>query len=229
MKGFKYSCFISYRRKPSVMKFVEQLSYALDRELSILLNNKPVFLDIEQMDLDSSLNNKHVFLDIEQMDSGSSLEKVIGKAIRRSACYIVVYTPNYISEEEPYSAAEFFTILAHERARVRWMTHPEQGLIFPIVLRGRDRMPEVLKTRQYLDFSSFISTGTSLSRHPFFAKQVVQLAEEIARTYRELELALPENYQDQAKHITLMKPDDPEVTQFVQQYGKEVFRPLPQF
>ena len=170
--SFQYGCYVSYRRdQPIVQRFVKDLAQGLSYELAPLLD-------------------LGVFVDESDLVAGAHFEQMIADAMCRSVCMIVVFTPTYFSEFNPYCAREF---RAMEQIETKRMSHLGQkrdgrGLIIWVVLRGADQLPkEIMKHRQFLNFDSYMLGDNIVYRSPGFQKSIRTLAEYIRDRYHEFE------------------------------------------
>jgi hypothetical protein len=84
---------------------------------------------------------------------------------------ILVFTPLYFDSEHIYCARELKAMRDLEEQRLELLDDKGKGLIIPIVLRGEEKFPRLLKTdRLYYDFTN-VALNTPLLR--------VKLSEEI--------------------------------------------------
>src|SRR5918911_24477 len=99
--AFEYSCFISYRR--SQHRLVERFVSALAETLS------------EEVEAYTKLP---IFPDTEQAEGNEDIEETRARALCRSLCMVVVFTPIYFSRTNTYCAREFKAMEALEKERL---------------------------------------------------------------------------------------------------------------
>lgn len=166
--GFKHCCFLSYRHGDKTMSsFANQIVDALADELSMLLDNYPAL---------------PIFKDDRSIEVSDKVDATIAEAICRSVCMVLIYTPNYLSEEKPYCASELEAVLRLEKERVTKLpgTAPKTGMLITVILRGdRDELPQLLKDRENEDFSAFALHTTEIRRNRKFSPQIQQIAKKI--------------------------------------------------
>jgi hypothetical protein len=165
--SLEYPCFISYRNHEQseiAERFILDLYAALRNELALRI----------EADL---------FLDRERIRGGAFYNPVVARALCKSACMIVVYTPTYFSRTHLYCAREYRAMetLEQERlARLQKQLSKEYGLIIPIVLRGMDLLPAFISAnRHYYSFERFSLTSRTLARNPTFEKEIRAIAKDV--------------------------------------------------
>ncbi len=166
---FKYSCFISYRhgQKKLTERIISDLNDALGSELEAYLEEK-------------------IYLDRERLDGGQYFEEKLAAALCESVCLIVVFTPRYLNPEHPYCAREFMAMDFLERKRLQSATDKTSSLIIPLVFRGAEEMPEILKKRQYYDFQDFDPTKPEMIKEARYYEQIMKIARYIFERYKAL-------------------------------------------
>lgn len=116
--------------------FMKQLAEALNSTIEIYLKNKKVYID-------------------EELQPSDDYKKVLAKAICKSICMVVVYTPAY--NQSDFCLKEFTAMEVLEKKRISQMQllgkKIDNRLIIPIVLRGENMLPPKIKDIQYIDFS----------------------------------------------------------------------------
>jgi hypothetical protein len=173
--GFQYACFISYRhheQSETAGRFIDDLCTALRNELS--MQAEP-----------------GVYIDRERILGGTRFDPALAGALCRSACMLLVYTPLYFSTEHLYCAREFRAMETLEDERLRRLADrslQEHGLIIPVVLRGGDRLPAVLRQQRHaFDFGGFSLRSESLKQHPDYEPRVREVAQVILHRLQLLE------------------------------------------
>jgi len=110
MNQFEYACFISYRNS----RHIEGLISNFARELAIALEQ---YLDAHLIEDIGKTDNDHtVFLDSRIIKYGDFLPATLGQSLSKSLCWIVVFTPNYLSGSL-WCASELCTMLVLEKER----------------------------------------------------------------------------------------------------------------
>jgi TIR domain len=135
---FEYACFISYAHGEHklMQTFMTELTEALESSLE-------PYLDIDAC-TDRKLLRPGVLLDV-----------ALARAICRSVCMVVVYSPRY--ERHPYCRREYEAIQRLQRRRFQAIgngVEPENGMIIPVVFRGkRESLPVAIRDHiHYMDF-----------------------------------------------------------------------------
>lgn len=165
---FKYCCFLSYRHGDKTMAtFAGQIVDALADELSMLLDD---------------YNALPIFKDDRSIEVSDKVDPAIAEALCQSVCMVLIYTPNYLSEEKPYCASELEAILRLEKERIEKLTgeSTKLGLLITVILRGDQKdLPQLLKNRQHEDFSAFALHTTEIRRNKKFSPQIQKIAKKI--------------------------------------------------
>jgi hypothetical protein len=161
---FKHGCFISYRNHKQsqiASRFILDLTAALRNELTLLMD-------------------EDIYVDEERLKGGTFYNPAIASALCASVCMIVIYTPTYFSREHLYCAREYRAMERLELARLSKLTGQpgrETGLIIPIVLRGQDTLPEIIRSkRHYYPFDRFQLSTEELARNSQFEERIREIA-----------------------------------------------------
>ncbi|MGE0087032.1 MAG: toll/interleukin-1 receptor domain-containing protein [Desulfococcaceae bacterium] len=163
--AFKYSCFISYcsGKEELIQTFIDQIYRAISTEIELCLKKYPVFLDRKRL------------------QSGDMFDPKIASALCYSVCMVAVLTPSYYRQS--YCLREYNAMEGLEKERfekMNWVLNRRAGLILPIVLRGADRIPDIIKgKRQCLDFSRFTLSSPNILKETEFAEEIRKVAERI--------------------------------------------------
>jgi hypothetical protein len=165
MSWFKHACFVSYRHGQHAIKerCIRGLHDCLASELELL-------------------RNEAVYVDYERLKGGQFIDPNLARALYESACMVMVYHPTYFDPRHTYCAREYRAMVALEQERLALLPHPPdraQGLIIPVILRGKDSLPEeIANHRFYEDFSKFMLADVEQSIKTY-AGQIKGIAEYI--------------------------------------------------
>lgn len=164
---FEHACFISYRHHEQselAERFITDLCSALRNELAVMIE-------------------EDLFLDRERIRGGTFFNPFLARALCRSVCMLVIYTPTYFSRMQLYCAREYRAMEDLEQRRLRRLQRAasrECGLIIPVILRGAASLPKSLSSnRQYYNFERFSLTSRELTRNRQFEQLVREIAEVI--------------------------------------------------
>ena len=159
-----HPCFISFRHFDSELseRFVRQFEQCLSAELEPLTGKKP-------------------FIDFLRMQPGYSLNASVAAAVCQSTCMIVIWSPQYFSEDHLWCTREFTAMLALENARLQLLPPNERNkkLIIPVIFRGSKHYPFNLSDTLYLNFEKFSHSKKQMSRNERFSEEIRKLAEYI--------------------------------------------------
>jgi len=165
--AFEHACFVSYRHHEQsalAERFLADLCAALRNELTVLVE-------------------EDIFVDRERLRGGIFFDPALARALCRSICMVVIYTPTYFSRLKPYCAREYraMEMLEEKRlSRVQKALARECGLIIPIVLRGVKSLPiRISGLRQFYDFEKFSLTSRELAKNRQFEISIREIAAEI--------------------------------------------------
>lgn len=150
--------------------FMKQLEEALNSSFGIYMGGKRVYTD-------------------KKLQPGDDFEKKLAKAICRSVCFIVVYTPSY--EESDFCLREFAAMENIEDRRMQLIGKKltcDERLIIPIILRGekKDLPPKISANIQYCDCSdiSLSSFICDIYNHPSFIDKMEEIVKKISKHYK---------------------------------------------
>jgi len=168
------AAFISYRHGQYglMRQFVEDLYAALCNELEPMLGQNVVYLDKGRL------------------RGGDFYNQELARNLYESATMILIYTPTYFEEAQPYCTCEFLAMENIEKERLRLLgleISRRHGLIIPIVLRGTAYLPETIRSRrQYHNFENFHLGERRMSHHPRFAPLIREIAAYVYDRFYEL-------------------------------------------
>jgi len=172
--AFEHGCFISHvhAKEALMQEFVDELAKALRSELEPLIGD---FVDTT------------VYLDEERLKGGEKFNLSLARALCASACWVMVYVPQYFRRE--YCRREFgaMQILeAQRRNHPGIELKPNQGMIIPIILRGkREQLPAGLSEEVHcLEFSRFSTSNSEILRHESFIDQIAERAAFIEEVFQ---------------------------------------------
>jgi len=198
--SFKYSCFISYRhsQKAAAEVLIDNLYKLLAGEISLWLNEE-------------------VFLDRDRLRGGDFYNEALSRALCQSVCMIVLYTPIYFDTDFTYCAREYLAMEALEKQRLSLLGNlsvQEHGLIIPVVCRGRDLLPDIIKRRRnFFDFEKYYVTGPRLPSRGPCVTDIQAIARYIRARYEELS-SLPDDPTSNCTGFRL--PSDTEVRTWIE-------------
>lgn len=159
-----YPCFISFRHYGDEISdsFVRQFEECLSAELVPLIGSRP-------------------FIDYNRMSPGYSLSQSIQQALCQSACMIIIWSPQYLTEDHIWCAMEFYAMLELEKRRLQNLPQTERAkkLIIPVIYRGSKFYPSSLDDTLYLNFEKFTLYNSEMIKNEFFADKIKDLAEYI--------------------------------------------------
>lgn len=91
-----------------------------------------------------------VYRDRNRLSGGDFFNRELAHALCSSVCMVMLFNPSYFDPAHSYCAREYQAMVALEQARLALLPEDQrrQGLIIPIVIRGRPP-EEVTKERQF--------------------------------------------------------------------------------
>src|SRR4051794_3914401 len=165
--AFDYACFVSYRHREQSQlaeKFINDLCAALRNELAALLDEE-------------------IFIDRERMRGGIFFNAALARALCKSICMVLIYTPTYFSRQHLYCTREFRAMEQLETIRLRRLSKTlssECGLIIPVVLRGASSLPSNIRiNRHFYNFEGFSLTSRDMARNRQFKRIIREIADAI--------------------------------------------------
>lgn len=168
--GFEYGCFVSHvsAEEPLMTEFLASLVTALKSELEPYIDQP-------------------VFVDEERMQPGYRFNEALSRALCASACWIVVYVPQYWNRK--YCMRELQAMLDLERSRrgiLRNRIDDRVSMIIPIILRGSlDELPaELNKAVHCLRFNAFTTAEADILRNPSYIAEIAEVSSYIHGIYR---------------------------------------------
>lgn len=172
--AFEYCCFISYSHNPGDLpdRFIKDLYNTLTSEIGALTRG---------------INSCCV--DWDRLRGGDYYNMRLSKALCKSACMIMVYTPTYFDKKHTYCAREFKAMESIELKRLRLLgdLSEDHGLIIPVVYRGDKYVTNYIKEkRHYYNFSGYIpgkNGENSLLTHSTYGPQIKEIAEYVFERY----------------------------------------------
>jgi len=172
--GFEYSCFISFRHGAQKLakEIVEQLYESLSSEIELYID-------------------KQVFVDWKRLSGGDFYDAALANALCKSACMVVVYTPNYFDEKHTFCTREYKAMEKLESLRLKALSSKKQhhGLIIPVVFRGMNYLPSSIRDKRHCyNFENFLLGTSRISRNPKFNEQIRKLAEYIYERCNDMSL-----------------------------------------
>lgn len=192
-----YPCFISFRHYGDDISesFIKQFEKCLTAELIPLVGEKP-------------------FIDFNRLSPGYSLSHSLQEAICQSACMIIIWSPQYLSQEHPWCAMEFKAMMDLEEKRLAMLPYGERGkkLIIPVIYRGSKYYPNQLKDTLFLNFEKFTLYNQEMIKNDFFAEKIRELAEYI---YERIEIFKTHKFHPWGDCQDFNLPSQDETFQFI--------------
>jgi hypothetical protein len=163
------ACFISYRHTGDIEadKFVRTFVIQLKKQVALCMPGVPIFFDEQGLKV------------------GDQYKGELAYQLCRSACMVLIFSPLYFDIHHHYCALEYKGMLEIERKRLELGLGDLQhkGLIFPVVFRGLDCLPQEIKDdRHYENFDFVVSESDFRRRH--CQERLKALSEEIWKCYR---------------------------------------------
>jgi hypothetical protein len=162
---FEHACFISYAHgeKRLMQTFMAELTQALESSLE-------PYLDITAC------------IDRKLLAPGAQFNVTLARAICRSVCMVVVYSPRY--GQHPYCLREFEAMRRLQRRRFEVIGNgldPARGMIIPIIFRGKPETlpPEIRDNIHYMDFRGFTLADQRIRRNRQYVESIERTAEYI--------------------------------------------------
>jgi TIR domain-containing protein len=166
---FEYGCFVSYAHPEGRMMrtFIEDLVIALESELDPYMKQQ-------------------VYFDQERLKPGYEYDLALSHGLCSSACWILVYVPQY--REREYCLREYHAMEMLEEQRRRKLGDKlprHRRMIVPILVRGvLDELPGSLAKSQCLKFDRLTLAEATISDRPEAMAQVSDLATEIHEIHK---------------------------------------------
>lgn len=162
------ACFISYRHTgdAAAHRFVLAFHKQLKRQLCWLIPNAEVYLDEQGLQIGDMYNAE------------------LALQLCRSACMVLFFSPLHFAIDHPYCALEYHAMLELERKRLGEgiASLHNKGLIFPVVFRGLDSLPEEIKGMRNYENFDHILVEKDFERRACQAR-IKALAEQIGDRY----------------------------------------------
>ncbi len=168
------ACFISYRHTgdPDAHQFVLAFVRQLKKQLGWWLPNMPVFFDEKGLNVGDHFNEKLAF------------------ELCRSACMVMFYSPLHFDPCNPYCALEYQAMLKLEEHHLGQTIDDlrNKGLIFPVVFRGLDCLPEEIRSNRTCENFDHITVEADFEEKDCQGR-LNELAKQIFDRYRVLQNA----------------------------------------
>lgn len=178
----QYACFISYRHYEGnelAKTIIDGVYEGLKNELDLLVGPNRVHRD-----------NRG------GMAVGAIIPKALPLNLCQSACLVVVYVPDYFSQDSTWCTREFQAMLDLEQQRLALLTNPAdraQGLIIIIVFRGKDKLPRVFtQDRLVCYFDNYSLIEPVIPKNPDLYPQIRKIAEYISDRFHVLQKLAPD-------------------------------------
>jgi len=167
---FEYGCFVSYAH-PSpggrmMTAFIEDLVLALESELDPYMRNQ-------------------VYFDKKRLKPSYEYDPALSHGLCASACWILVYVPEYRKREyclREYSAMQ--TLLAQRRQKLGRKLTRYRSMIVPILVRGDQKeLPVALGKTEPIMFDRLTLAEATISDRPEAMATLSELAGEISEIH----------------------------------------------
>ena len=167
--SFEHACFVSYVHPEAqgelAARFINDLSGALDSELSGWMRER-------------------CFVDRSGLRAGMLYNQALAGALCKSVCMIAVYTPHYFDLQHTYCAQEYLAMEMIEQKRLTRLAQQQgyQGLIIPVILRGEENLPSVIRSQRHChSFERLTLCLRGIMRTRKFEEDINLLAKAISR------------------------------------------------
>jgi hypothetical protein len=162
------ACFISYRHTGDhdAHTFVKVFVRQLRKQLKWWLPNSPIFFDEDGLKVGDQFNEELAF------------------QLCRSACMVMFFSPLHFDLLHPYCALEYQAMLRLEEQRLGPAVADlrNKGLIFPVVFRGLEFLPqEIRSSRNYENFDNIVVESDFEQRD--CQKRLMEIARQIYLRY----------------------------------------------
>jgi len=159
----KYTCYLSYRGISSdyYKVIVERVQQRLHDELRILIESE-----------------NPVFYDWTRFQPGTPDNQPAIRALYESLCMVVLFIPRYF--KNLYCALEYKAMERLEAERLKCLSPPgdyQQRLIFPIIIRGSNNLPDIIRQNPQSIYMDDLSTSDIEDT------KIIKLAQQIAERY----------------------------------------------
>lgn len=153
------ACFVSYRHAGPASEIVRSLCSKLSEQLALLSANYPVYVDEKRL------------------KPGDYLDDELASQMCRSACMVLLFTPEYFDLEHPYCAREYLGMRRLEDTRRQLLPaqYSTKSLVIPVVVRGESRVPEELKPALCASLDDVLLSASDVK-----TKRVVKRVREVA-------------------------------------------------
>lgn len=160
---YQYDVFISYKRGRINEQWLNEIFFPffenyLDNELS---------------------ETPRIFIDKTGLSPGVNFSNELFRSLMNSKCMLSIWSPPYFRKSE-WCVKEFFTMqYKQEFYKLNAGTMP-LTLIWPILYRDIEPMPDIIKHINYLDYSNFNVVGEAFSRSEKYLQLQEKLQDDIA-------------------------------------------------
>lgn len=117
------------------------------------------------------------YIDQSRLKPGYRFNEALAGAICRSFCMIVIYSPIYGFHKYCLRELRAMQILQAKRMSMLGSTFErDRGLIIPLILRGKENLPEYIRDIHYCDFSKFDLASRRISSDRGYLNQIEEIA-----------------------------------------------------
>ena len=155
MDTYEYDVFISYKRGTDCEDWVKKTL-------------KPLLMKVIK-DYTIGDDEPRIFIDEEGIDVGIDWPLKIKRALARSKCMLAVWSPSYFRKSK-WCVIEFSVMKHRQEVLGLGPGKKPSTLIWPILFRKLDPMPDFLEATQILDLSEYNSIISEESNYQLYAE-----------------------------------------------------------
>ncbi|MCG2748545.1 MAG: toll/interleukin-1 receptor domain-containing protein [Desulfobulbaceae bacterium] len=128
-----------------------------------------------------------VYFDEKGLNVGDQYNEELAYQLCHSACMVLFFSPLHFDPCHPYCALEYHAMLKLEERRLGQAVDDlrNKGLIFPVVFRGENCLPEEIRAKRHYENLDHITVEADFAKRDCQAR-LKGLAEQIFYRYRAL-------------------------------------------
>jgi hypothetical protein len=140
---------------------------------------KDIFLPVFEDYLNNELPHQpKIFIDTTALTPGVDFSNELFRNLMYSKCMVSIWSPPYFRKSE-WCVKEFLTMkFKQEHFKINEATIP-RTLIWPVLYRDIDPLPDIASHLSYLDYSEFNVVGEAFFRNEKFLKLQEKMQEDI--------------------------------------------------